>query len=104
MCNFGRNGVSYFCSYRDPNLRRTNQVFEDIVPYLEQFSMDQEELVKFIISAIGTLDRPMNPFEWGIASLQTHLCGITDELRREDRRQVLSCTPEVIRSCLLYTS
>ncbi len=102
MCNFGRNGVSYFCSYRDPNLRRTNQVFEDIVPYLEQFSMDQEELVKFIISAIGTLDRPMNPFEWGIASLQTHLCGITDELRREDRRQVLSCTPEVIRSLSRY--
>ncbi|WP_434311106.1 insulinase family protein [Hominifimenecus sp. rT4P-3] len=102
MCNFGRTGNGFFCSYRDPNLRRTNQVYENIVPYLEQFSMEQEELVKFIISAIGTLDRPLTPSEWGVASLQAYLGGITDEMRQRDRDQVLSCTPEVIRTLSSY--
>ncbi len=102
MCNFGRTGGGYFCSYRDPNLSRTNQVYEEIVPYLESFSMDEEELTKFIISAIGSLDRPMNPSEWGVASLQAALCGITDEMRARDREEVLACTPETIRGLAAY--
>ncbi len=102
LCNFGRTGGGYFCSYRDPNLGRTNQVYEAIVPYLENFSMEEEELSKFIISAIGALDRPMNPSEWGAASLQAALCGITDPMRQEDREQILSCTPEVIRGLAPY--
>ncbi len=102
MCNFGRTGGGYFCSYRDPNLSRTNQVYEEIVPYLESFSMEEEELTKFIISAIGSLDRPMNPSEWGVASLQAALCGITDEMRVRDREEVLSCTPETIRGLSVY--
>ena len=29
-------------SYRDPNLKETNQVFENVVKYLEEFDADDE--------------------------------------------------------------
>ena len=31
MSGFGRNGNSYFASYRDPNLRQTNEIYERCV-------------------------------------------------------------------------
>lgn len=46
MNGAGRFGDSYFVSYRDPNLRETNEVYEGIVPYLEQFEADERDMTK----------------------------------------------------------
>lgn len=98
MCNFGRNGSGFFVSYRDPNLKKTLEVYDRIVSYLENFTIEEKDMTKFIIGAIGTMDRPMNPSEWGVTSLQAYLGGITDEMRRRDREEILSCSQAEIRS------
>ena len=36
----------YFVSYRDPNLERTNQVFEKIIDYIDNFNPTDEEITK----------------------------------------------------------
>ena len=41
MSGFGMSGEGYFVSYRDPNLAETDQVYEGIVDYLENFSGDE---------------------------------------------------------------
>lgn len=102
MCSFSRSGNMAFVSYRDPHLKRTMKVYEDIVPYLKKLTMDEKTLTGFIISAIGTLDRPMNPSDWGICSLQTCLTGLTDELRQKNRDEVIDCTVEDLRKLADY--
>ena len=37
MSGFGRYGDSYLVSYRDPNLQKTNDVFEHTPEYVENF-------------------------------------------------------------------
>ena len=61
MNGAGRFGDSYFVSYRDPNLRETNEVYEGIVPYLEQFEADERDMTKFVIGTISDLDAPLLP-------------------------------------------
>ena len=60
-----RNGDMYFVSYRDPNLSKTNEVYDGIPAYLEQFTADEHEMTKYIIGTISEMDTPMNPFAKG---------------------------------------
>ena len=41
MNSASRSGEGYFVSYRDPNLKETDQVFEGVADYLEQFDADE---------------------------------------------------------------
>ena len=56
-----RNGDMYMVSYRDPNLRKTNDIYENAADYLEHFDVSDRDMVKFIIGTIGDMDTPMNP-------------------------------------------
>ena len=35
MSNFTRIGDGYFVSYRDPNLEKTNEIYEGVAEYLQ---------------------------------------------------------------------
>ncbi len=98
MCNFGRNGMGFFASYRDPHVKRTLDAYAGIPEFVRNLDLDQESLEGFVISTIGSMDRPMNPLEWGEASLNATFCGLTDELRQQDRQQVIHCTVEDLRN------
>ena len=70
MCSFsGVDGDVYFTSYRDPNLKETNQVYEDIPKFLESFTADERDITKNIIGTISTLDTPLTPQAKGSRSL-----------------------------------
>ena len=43
MSGFGRNGDAYFSSYRDPNLRKTNEIYEGVPEYVENFTVEEYE-------------------------------------------------------------
>lgn len=106
MCRIARNGDTYFVSYRDPHFRRTIDVFKGIGDYVKEFTMDRGQMEKFIISTIGSMDRPLTPSIWGTVSLQAYLCGITDEMRAKEREEILNCTQEDIRalSCAILAA
>ena len=59
MNGAGRTGEGYFVSYRDPNLKETNQVFENVVKYLEEFDADERDMTKYVIGTISDLDVPL---------------------------------------------
>jgi Zn-dependent M16 (insulinase) family peptidase len=58
MSGFSRMGDCYFSSYRDPNLRKTNEIFEKTPEYLENFNVDERDMTKYIIGTISDLDTP----------------------------------------------
>jgi hypothetical protein len=98
MSGFSRNGDSYLSSYRDPNLRKTNEIFEGVPGYLRTFSVDERDMTKYIIGTVSTLDTPLPPATKGVRSMNAYLTGNTTEQLQREREQVLRATPEDIRA------
>ena len=98
MNGYGRTGDAYFVSYRDPNLSRTNEVYDGIPEYLEQFTVSDRDMTKYIIGTISELDTPMTPPAQGSRSLNAWLCGITDEMVQKERDEILQADPDTIRA------
>ncbi len=98
MCGFDRNGDSYFVSYRDPHMKRTEEVYEGIPDYLKNFDADERDMLKFIIGTISMMDTPLNPSAKGSRSLMAYLSGVDFALLQKERDQVLSAGKEDIRA------
>ena len=87
----------YFVSYRDPNLAETDQVYEGIVDYLENFSVDERDMTKYVIGTISGLDTPLNPSDKGARALSAYLSHVSNEMLQKERDQVLDAQAEDIR-------
>lgn len=98
MCGFGRNGDSYFTSYRDPNLVRTNEIYEGIPDYVEHFEADEREMTKYVIGTVSEIDTPLTARALGMRSLQAYYSQITEEDLRRERQEILNAKPEDIRA------
>lgn len=98
MSGFSRNGDSYLSSYRDPNLRKTNEIFDGIPAYLHDFDVDERDMTKFIIGTVSALDTPLNPSAKGARAISVYLTGVTEDQLQKERDQVLQATPADIRA------
>lgn len=93
FCLFDRlSGVLSFVSYRDPNLLRTIDVFDQTAQFLDKIVLNESELTKSIIGAIGDIDSYMLPDAKGYTSMARFLSGETDQDRQRLREEVLSTT------------
>ena len=97
MTAFLRSGESYFVSYRDPNLRKTNEVYEGVTDYIRNFTADEKEMTKYIIGTFSNLDAPLNPEAKGSRSMAAYLQGLEYEQVQTEREQILNATDEDIR-------
>merc|ERR1739848_357220 len=87
------SGSFVFSSYRDPNLKKTLDTYDGAATYLKELKVDDAELTKAIVAAIGDLDSPLGPDQKGMASLRHYLQGTTLEQRKKWRSQVLNASP-----------
>lgn len=97
MSNFTRDGSISFVSYRDPHLKRTNDIFEKTYEYLKDFNISDRDMTKYIIGTIGTIDIPKTPSQEGIRSLHHYLSDITDEEVQKTRDEILDATQDDIK-------
>lgn len=102
MCNFSRTGDAYFTSYRDPNLGRTYQVYQDAPDYVKKFEVSDRDMLKYIIGAISKLDAPLTPSADGAYSFLLYLSGVTQEDLQRERDEVLSVDAMRIRELAPY--
>ena len=102
MCNFGKTGESYFVSYRDPNLKKTMDIYENVGNYLRSFSADERTMTKYIIGAISELDIPMTPVTKGSRSSGAYLSNLDFADVQKERDELLACTQEDIRKLAEY--
>ena len=98
MTAFLRSGESYFVSYRDPNLKATNEVYEKIPEYIRNFSPDERDMTKYIIGTFSALDTPLNPEAKGSRSMSAYLEGIEFEQVQRERDQILNAKKEDINA------
>ena len=86
------SGISSFCSYRDPNLSDTLDVYDQAADYLAQLPLTPTQIEKAVIGVIGDLDSYQLPDAKGYTSLNRYLNGITDSYRQQRRDEVLGTT------------
>ncbi len=102
MSNYNRNGDCYFVSYRDPNLKKTVEVYEKAADYVRNFSAKEEEITKFIIGTLSDLDIPLTPSGKGSRSLAAYMSGVTEEMLQKERDEILSVSEETIQGLAAY--
>ena len=98
MSSFGRSGEGYLVSYRDPNLAKTNEIYEGIPAYLREFSIDERDMTKYVIGTMSDVDTPLTPSLKGSRNLSAYLSGVTDEMVQQERDEILNVTQEDIRN------
>lgn len=98
MSGFKRSGNCFFVSYRDPNLKKTYDVFAGIPEYIRNFSADEKEMTKYIIGTISGMDTPLTPSAQGTLGLNAYMNRISVEDMQKERDQVLDATAEDIRA------
>ena len=102
MCDFTRNGFSFFTSYRDPNLAETYKIYQDAYKYVEEFDCSDRDMTKYIIGTIAKFDAPLTPSLEGYFSFNCYMSEITDEERQKSRDEVLGATQQTIRALAPY--
>ncbi|MFL2877034.1 MAG: insulinase family protein [Pontiellaceae bacterium] len=93
MCAFDRQvGTFTFTSYRDPNLEDSIEIYKQTGQFLKELKLDEAELTRSLIGAIGQLDTYMLPDSKSFTNTTRQLFGYTDTKRQKLRDDVLSTT------------
>lgn len=95
-CNFQRNGGVYFYSYRDPNLRKTYEVYNALCDKINHFHADEREMSKYIIGTINRFDQPKTNGELLDYGTALYFTGVTEEMRQQERTEILNVTEKDI--------
>ncbi len=95
--SFLRTGDSYFTSYRDPNLGKTNEVYEKVPEYIRNFQADEREMTKYIIGTLGNMDVPLYPEGKGHRAMAAYLKKLSLEELQAERDEILQATDADIR-------
>jgi presequence protease len=91
FCSLDRfGGILTFVSYRDPQTDHTLDVYDGAADYLQNLMLEERELTKSIIGAIGDMDAHMLPDAKGFASLAMYLTQDDEGIRQKIREEVLA--------------
>ncbi len=102
MSGFARNGRCYLVSYRDPEIGKSVQVYEELPDYLENWDKDESTVTRYIIGAVSALDRPLSNSDKALTAISDSFFNTSDEELQQERDEVLDCTAEDIRACSKY--
>jgi len=92
------NGTMLMYSFRDPHIAETLQIFEETEDYLARFQPSIKEMELYLIGTIANLDLPDAPLSRGRYYFTKVLTGGDLQEINRIRKEVLSTTPEKIRS------
>lgn len=93
----GRNGDSFFVSYRDPNVSKTVDTYKKAVEYLKEFPDDANLVERFVISTIGEFDSPLTPSMESAKAYGLYKSGLTNEMLDEERINLINTKVSDIR-------
>ncbi len=92
------SGVMSFVSYRDPNLLNTLENYDQTADFLENSDLEDEEINKAIVGAVGDMDSYQLPDDQGMTSMLRYIVGETDEKRQELREEIMKTTKSDFRN------
>ena len=91
------NGTFYFGSYRDPNIVRTYDVFDQAVRWVTEGDIDADALTEAILGACGDVDPLESPDIKGRREATNRSTGFTREARERFKQRLLQVTAEDLK-------
>jgi Zn-dependent M16 (insulinase) family peptidase len=91
------SGTFYFGSYRDPNIIRTYDVYDQAVTWVTKGEIEAEALKEAILGACGDVDPLESPDNKGRREATNRLTGFTLEERERFKRRLLEVKPDDLR-------
>ncbi len=98
FANFYNNGNMVLCSYRDPNLTETLNVYKELADFLRKFEISDREMRKYIIGTMSNLDIPMTPALRGPRAMGLYFGENNEGAAEKFREAVIVTRPEDIRA------
>lgn len=98
FANFYNDGTMAFCSYRDPNLTNTLDVYKELPAFLRELTLTEREMRKYIIGTMSTLDTPLTPALRGPRAMSQYFSKGTTAKKVAFRQQVIDCTVEDLQA------
>ncbi len=92
------SGVLSICSYRDPALRETLQVYTGLAEHLEKLELSDRELDKLLIGTFGRLDSPLTPAQKGRVAFARFVAGISHDDVQRRRDELFAATLSDLRA------
>ncbi|GAA0776830.1 insulinase family protein [Clostridium subterminale] len=96
--DMNKDGNLAIFSYRDPNLTRTIDIYNEAYKFLEKVDFTKEDMEKFIIGSVGQLYKPLTPDRKGEKAVADYICNVTQEDIQRERDELLSTTNQDIRN------
>ncbi|CEM29089.1 unnamed protein product [Vitrella brassicaformis CCMP3155] len=95
MAGLGQqSGIVQFASYRDPQLIKSIEVYDNAVKHLRENPPDKDDITRAVLGIFRSLDAPKQPDQKGRQAMMQHLQGETQEERQRYRDEVLATSPE----------
>ena len=85
-------------SWRHKILDALREVTDKVAEYVAGFEADEEEMTKYIIGTISSVDAPMTPSIRGRRDMSNYMSELSDEERIKTKKQILTADSESIRS------
>ncbi|MCM1544226.1 MAG: hypothetical protein NC110_02905, partial [Ruminococcus sp.] len=94
----GRDGTIACYSFRDPSPARSLEIYDTLGDFIDEFCCSDEDLDKYIISAVAGTEPLRTPAEQGVIADEMYFLGISDEDRIKTRRQMLETDRNALAS------
>jgi len=91
------SGQAYFASYRDPNLVKTLENYNETPKFLNEFDAEESEMTRFIIGTISRMDRPTTASQRGSIAFGRYFRNTSIEKLQAERTAVLNTKLEDIK-------
>lgn len=91
-------GIFSFASYRDPNIRRTLDVYRNACGFIIKGDYTEEDIKEAILQVCADIDKPDTPGPASIKAFYRQILGLTDEKRIEFKSSLLGLNRDSIIS------
>lgn len=87
-------------SYRDPHIRNTNKIYDNLIKYLNSLDYNQEEIEKYIIGTLSTYDRPRSNYMDFSFNIINYYNRITNNDCVNQRNEIINTNKKSINSVI----
>lgn len=91
-------GIFSFASYRDPNIRRTLDVYQNACGFITSGDYTEEDIKEAILQVCADIDKPDTPGPSSIKAFYRQVLGLTDEKRQQFKEELISLDKKSIIS------
>jgi len=84
-------------SYRDPNIRETYGVYQQLPDFIRNLDITQEELDRYILNAFSTYTNPQGELSGALTAMNNYLMGKTTEDRLKVLEEIKSTTVQDLK-------